>query len=487
MLIHKCTGDDPAEATRLFQMTVKVPQPEKPLSVRPTEPPTPPEDTSPSPTPLAGGLYREVPPRKPVPGHPDESGSDCDPHLAERPSDTSGDGRNGNLHSMPGQYPPDSTHLKSNSTNPEGGTSTNAKMPEGGISSALPNGDFTQTHSDGSDLSNPQPTDRVSSNIQPEEPLDVETPEAIPTEETQASPTVDHSAPEQTLDSDPLVDPPNNVDEQVSPEVPEEDKEPPTPPEWDYALPRLTPPTDLAYDGIETFSFRDLVAAMQNNVGFGKIQSYISSYDDKTFSKAVKKEKVLGFPSIFYAVETNDDLIIRLWVSHGGDIHSVHEASGVPLLAFAVFNSDNIHRHTTLAVATLLSLGASPKVFPKAFYTPFHKDLPEDGPDEEDLTDLTSPKRKWCTSENARKKLARTLNLSQRYYLERATKLKRPSIRQRQVALRRNAVNMLGIEYFLIGQTGAATSLKKKLLSYMTLQHRRPLVLVFTGQSYYAL
>jgi len=251
------------------------------------------------------------------------------------------------------------------------------------------------------------------------------------------------------------------------------------PPPWDFTLPRLTP-TSLAPKSNELFSLRDLVAGIQNNIGFAKVQDYTSRHDSKSFSKIINKE-IYGFPSIFYAVETNDDLIIRHWISHGADIRAVHKESGTPLLAFAVFNSDNIHRHTTLAVATLLSLGAPYKVFPKAFYSPYNQDLPEDGPDEKDLTDLKSPKRKWCAPPHVRQKLASTLNLTQRYYLERATRIKKPSIRQKQVASRRGAENMLGIEYFLIGQASAAASLKTKLLSYMTLPSKRPLVLVFAG------
>lgn len=61
--------------------------------------------------------------------------------------------------------------------------------------------------------------------------------------------------------------------------------------------------------------------------------------------------------------------------------------------------------------------------------------------------------------------------------------MKKPSIRQKQVAIRRNAEALLGIHYFLIGKTAAASSLMQKLLSYMILPSKRPLVLVFAGPS----
>jgi ATP-dependent Clp protease ATP-binding subunit ClpA len=51
------------------------------------------------------------------------------------------------------------------------------------------------------------------------------------------------------------------------------------------------------------------------------------------------------------------------------------------------------------------------------------------------------------------------------------------------VAALRNAEPLLGIPYFLIGQTMAANRLLQKLLSYIMVPSRRPLVLVFAGPS----
>ena len=76
-------------------------------------------------------------------------------------------------------------------------------------------------------------------------------------------------------------------------------------------------------------------------------------------------------------------------------------------------------------------------------------------------------------------KLARTAALSQRYYLQRAATTKKPSIRQIQVAQKRNAEPLLGIANFLIGQTMAAKALLDKLLSHLTVPSKQPLVLVF--------
>jgi hypothetical protein len=257
------------------------------------------------------------------------------------------------------------------------------------------------------------------------------------------------------------------------------------PKEWDFILPRIKSPSGLVPGGVDgegTFSMRDLLGAVQNGFEYDKIDSYISYYDRKVVEKRMK-EDVLGFPPIFYAAESNNVALVRLWVKHGSDLNAVHNQSGIPLLAFTVINADYIQKHTTHMLATLLSIGASPKVFPRAFFIPFNKDLPDEGPDENELdADLQNEKRAWCAPERIRQKLTRTLNLTQRYHLERSAKMKKPSARHRQVADRRKAENLLGIEYFLIGQSSAATSLKLKLLSYMTLPSKRPLVLVFAGK-----
>lgn len=224
---------------------------------------------------------------------------------------------------------------------------------------------------------------------------------------------------------------------------------------------------------------------MQHGDSFDKIETYLRWYEDKTISNNING-LVEGFPAMFYAVATNNDQIIRAWVDLGGDVNATCSPRGgpkrVPLLAFAIINSENIRNETTLTVATLLSLGAHPKVIPKSFFIPFDNDLPDEGPDENDLKDLKDKNKKWCTPA-ARAKLTRCLNLSQRYFLEKAVKTKKPSIRHRQVAIRKRSEALLGIQYFLIGQTTAAAALMRKLLSYMVIPSKRPLVLVFAGPS----
>ena len=256
-------------------------------------------------------------------------------------------------------------------------------------------------------------------------------------------------------------------------------------PDWDFVLPVIPPPISNLEPGsietFETFNLRELVGSMQNGASQQSIQNYLDRFDRALIKECINDE-VDGFPAMFFVVETNKEELLRLLVAYGGNPAAIHKQSGIPLLAFAIIHSENIQTDTTLMTATLLSVGASPDVIPSAFYYPYIQDLPEAGPKDDSLKDLGDRNKKWCKG-NGRLKLARASTLSQRYYLERAAKTKKPSIRQIQVAQKRNAEPLLGIANFLIGQTTAAKTLLDKLLSHLTVPSKKPLVLVFAGPS----
>ncbi|TKA46501.1 hypothetical protein B0A54_02333 [Friedmanniomyces endolithicus] len=255
--------------------------------------------------------------------------------------------------------------------------------------------------------------------------------------------------------------------------------------EWDFVLPVVPPSTanliaSRTYE-YEVFDIRELVAWMQYGTDVKTIMQYLNRFDDETVRNAIN-DSIEGFPAMFYVVETNNEDIIRLWVSHGGDVSVTHDMSKVPLLAFAIIHGENIQTDTTLITATLLSLGAVPNLIPSAFYSPYLQNLPEHGPSHDDLENFTDEQKSWC-KDIARGKLARTCSLTHRYYLERASKTKRPSRRQYQVAKRTKAEPLLGIANFLIGQTSTAKALMDTLLTHILEPGKKPLVLVFAGPS----
>ncbi|KAI9780170.1 MAG: hypothetical protein M1839_007007 [Geoglossum umbratile] len=264
---------------------------------------------------------------------------------------------------------------------------------------------------------------------------------------------------------------------------------PPKPEQWDFKLPVIELdeaedsrfPDEGAAPG--NFSMHKVIHGLQHGLSNARLQNYLSYYQGNAeVLESYMNTEVEDYPAIFYAVATNDEGIVRTWVNHGGDVNAVEDSYDIPLLAFSVLISEHCENDTTDVLTTLLSQGADASVIPKAFFTPYLSDLPANGPAKEALTDIDDEDKKWC-KEYIRPKLAAALGLSQRYFLDKTLKTKPPSGRQRWLAERYKSSAMLGISYFLIGQPTAAASLIERLLSYMMLPKKKPLVLLFAGPS----
>jgi len=209
-----------------------------------------------------------------------------------------------------------------------------------------------------------------------------------------------------------------------------------------------------------------------------EIQEYFSYFHGTTVRESLN-EKIQIVPSIFYAVATNDIRIVKLWVNHGGDVNAVDERCNVPLLAFAILHSVILGEDTTSVVILLLANGAKATSIPPAFSESTLGDLPPfiqtgDNP-------LSAPAEiRWC-NEFFWKKLGKTLNISQRYYLRRARRNKQPSVRLRQAATQLNVTALFGLPFSIIGQDLALQAMTEHVLSYLVLQDMKPLVLMFAG------
>jgi hypothetical protein len=258
---------------------------------------------------------------------------------------------------------------------------------------------------------------------------------------------------------------------------------------WDFRLPKLPifgPLQPGGADGLANFFIRDLAAAVQHGAPIEQMKMYIAhfNYIDPTIIRTAINKDVDGFPAIFYAVAANNGAIIRLFAQAGGDVNAAYGTPAVPLLAFAIINSSIIERETTSSVATLISLGADEAVIPSCFYSPFDQDLPVDGPKDEVLEqDLEDERKAWCKASYVRKLLAETFNITQRYHLYRASRLAKPTGRQKDVAARHNSTDLFAVPYFLISQSAATELLTKSFLHYMLRRQSQPLVLVFAGPS----
>lgn len=252
--------------------------------------------------------------------------------------------------------------------------------------------------------------------------------------------------------------------------------------EWDFRLPRVAPPSSEGFiNAAEGLDLRSLVGGVQQGWSAHAVSNYLKRFDQHHLGETLNRS-VEGIPSIFYPVSTNDEAMVRLWSSHGGDVDAIHP-SGTPLLAFAIVNSQNIRSDTTQMVAILLSLGASPQTIPPACYKPQMEELSGKKQKTGSADQSSDPEPDWFT-EDVKKKLLDAINLTQQYYLSKATKTKQASQRMKQVARRRDAEPLLGIPYFLVGQSLASSRLLQKFLTHLAKgSSQKPLVLAFAGPS----
>ena len=122
---------------------------------------------------------------------------------------------------------------------------------------------------------------------------------------------------------------------------------------------------------------------------------------------------------LFYAAERNDVECVRLLIEYGCDV-SINDVDDVPVLAFAVLRTKFTLRDPVEVVKTLVAFGANPRRIPKDTWVDYIATPPLASPDEaaEDI-DLEAF---WCTDDH-RKLLQPTLNLSVRYFLHKAIQI----------------------------------------------------------------
>ncbi|CAJ2513963.1 Uu.00g020820.m01.CDS01 [Anthostomella pinea] len=247
-------------------------------------------------------------------------------------------------------------------------------------------------------------------------------------------------------------------------------------PVWNSQLPRFAAPSKLVKggeDGSSVFDLRKLIGAVQAGETAENVRDYIGHYDKDTRRENLNAV-VEGYPAIFYVVETNNVEMIRHWIKYGGSPNATFGDDSFPLIAYAILRGARTEGQASNTLKTLLRLGADPRVIPEAFYAPYCRELPKDGPCETELHDITHRNKLWCIP-SVHPHLVRSLNLTQRYDLHRA-RIPLPSARERDLVVRQDAEEILGVNQTIIAQSIAARWLKKKMLV-------KPLVLVFAGPS----
>ncbi|KAE9987581.1 hypothetical protein EG328_002222 [Venturia inaequalis] len=252
---------------------------------------------------------------------------------------------------------------------------------------------------------------------------------------------------------------------------------------WDFRLPVLDQPSVVLRDSPSNIPLQ-LASVMEHGADPEDIRQLLLIVPDQARKLSINN-LVSGYPLIFYAARTNNEDIIRNVVAYGADVNAFSDHHKVPVLAYVIIACSMSGYDCTSTLKTLLSLGASADVFPKLFYSPYDTVLPYDGPSEDELADLDEENKKWCQPADIRSKLALGLDITQRYYLKKATTIPRSNERRAQFAGGIRISALLALPYLLIGQTVAAISCKESLLRHFLFtsgnKQQQPLILVFAG------
>lgn len=222
---------------------------------------------------------------------------------------------------------------------------------------------------------------------------------------------------------------------------------------------------------------------MQNSFSFEHLKKYLESYrTEEVRDKLNVKIEIhdISLTVLFFAVERNCTKTVRLLLELGALPNARMAPRSVPVLAFAILHAENDLTNTTDVVTSLLGLGASPYDIPKDMWVDYMK-APRAVRDVNRPPELGSNPQ-WCVPE-FRAALARTLNLTQRYFLAKTATLKRPSGRTKQVAAAHKVTALLEAPYHLIGQAHATDVLLSRVFGHIALCADMPLVLLYAGPS----
>ncbi|KAJ6098845.1 hypothetical protein N7467_000380 [Penicillium canescens] len=255
---------------------------------------------------------------------------------------------------------------------------------------------------------------------------------------------------------------------------------------WDFELPTVEIPAGEPHFSPDEgrrlpFSSVRLISSLGRTLQGANVSHYLSFFDEEVVRRGLGSN-ICGVPSIFYAAATNDENAIRAWLSYGADVNAREPKTGIPLLAFVILRTLATNQDSTSILMTLLSLGADASLIPRDLYSPCIEDPVAKLPFDERYRGFNEPKTSWCKDAVA-EQMARAINLSQRYFLEKVSQTKAPSGRQSQVTRVHNATSLLGISHFLVGQSSATRTVSEVLISHLALPRSKPLVMAFTGPS----
>lgn len=174
---------------------------------------------------------------------------------------------------------------------------------------------------------------------------------------------------------------------------------------------------------------RILSTALSSGCSLSSIKNYIQRFTIEEVARTLK-HMFKGHRVITYAVETDNVKLVQLLLEYNVDVNlDAHESGNVPLLAFSIMRSDKTGFSNIDMITILLAYGADPMArgggmigWQEYLKTP-HALVTG--------TQCNTAAGRWCTQKH-HEVLARTLNLTVRYFLWRASRLNRPKKRALQ-------------------------------------------------------
>ncbi|KAA8908219.1 P-loop containing nucleoside triphosphate hydrolase protein [Sphaerosporella brunnea] len=246
---------------------------------------------------------------------------------------------------------------------------------------------------------------------------------------------------------------------------------------WEYISPDIY--VDRPYYEPDTFAIWYLQELLNDeNIDKDEVSTYLLRFETSLVAEAIKEHAECSLDPLFFAVAANRLDVVELLINYGCNVNAVNvrPESKMPLLAFAILHGHDL-RDTTEIVRTLLAHGADPSVIGTELFS----SLGEPG----NSVKHYFPKSKnaaWCT-ESIWEALRTSLNITQKYLLNKATKLPIPSPRRKQVATAFHYESLFQVPFNLIGQDAAVQELITALLAHSLLDRTKPLVVVFAGPS----
>ena len=233
----------------------------------------------------------------------------------------------------------------------------------------------------------------------------------------------------------------------------------------------------LQYTGFP-FGIDTLAAGIAQKCSVLALRHWLDTYPRTEVERGINDLVEYKHPVLFYAVERNCVDCVKLLVEYGCNVNA-RDTNGVPSLAFAIMRTKFTLMNPTEVVKFLLAFGADAYAIPRDMWmnyieTPYAKSSAE-------ATNVVDLKALWCTDLH-RKLLESTLNLSVRYFLDKASNLPKPTARAMQLAKAHDCTALLKAPYLIIGQR-YATKLVYKVFAHVAFNKSSPLVLTFAGLS----